>query len=197
MKIYKIILLSLLLAGCASTQEKSNVGYDWSENPDYSQLRKTIGWSNDYSSMCMAGRPLAEMTKAMNNKEWSKAVDIGDDWLRKCPIDIRVHYLAGISMEELGNENGARNHYRWMSGFMDDLVASGDGKTPETAYEVISVSEEYDALYFFGLEKKSQALIADPVMCDLITAVDEKGNEVSIYFNPAAHFERLSKMLSD
>ena len=195
MKVCNLILLSLVLTGCASTQENPNRNYDWSESPNYSELRKSIGWSDDYNSMCMVGRPLSEMAEAMTNEVWSKAVAIGDAWLNQCPIDIRTHYYMGISMDQLGNESSSQNHFRWMSGFMDDLVASGDGKTPDTAYEVISISEEYDALYIFGLKKKSQALISGPVMCDLITATDENGNEVSIYFNPAAHFVRLSKIL--
>jgi hypothetical protein len=78
---------------------------------------------------------------------------------------------------------------------MDDLVSSGDGKTAETAYEVVSVAEEYDAVYVFGLTVKSQALVSSDSPRDLITAIDEDGKEVSIYFNPAAHFARLAKML--
>lgn len=195
MKIYKFVLLSLILAGCASIQENSKRDYNWSEDPNYSELRKAIGWSDDYNSMCMVGRPLSEIADAMISEEWSKAIAIGEAWLNQCPIDIRAHYYMGISMEKIGNESGSQNHFRWMSGFMDDLVASGDGKTPESAYEVISIPEEYDALYIFGLKKKSQALISASVLCDLITATDENGKEVSIYFNPAAHFVRLSKML--
>ncbi len=78
---------------------------------------------------------------------------------------------------------------------MDSVVASGDGQNTETAYEVISIAEEYDALMMFGLEKKSQALIPGPVMYDEITATTEDGQEVRIYFNPAAHFKRLDRML--
>lgn len=141
------------------------------------------------------GRPLSEMNDAMNKEEWNKAIAVGDAWLNQCPIDIRVHYYMMISMERIGNESGAQDHFRWLSGLMDDLVASGDGKTPETAFEVISIAEEYDVLFVLGLKKKSQALISGPVLCDLITATDENGKEISIYFNPAAHFERLNQML--
>ncbi|KAA3638611.1 MAG: DUF4919 domain-containing protein [Proteobacteria bacterium] len=195
MNIYKIILLSLTLVGCSSTQEYETRSYNWSENPNYSELRKTIGWSDDYNSVCMMGRPLSEMNDAMNKEEWNKAIAVGDAWLNQCPIDIRVHYYMMISMERIGNESGAQDHFRWLSGLMDDLVASGDGKTPETAFEVISIAEEYDVLFVLGLKKKSQALISGPVLCDLITATDENGKEISIYFNPAAHFERLNQML--
>ena len=128
MEIYKLILLSLILVGCASTHEKLTQDYNWGENPDYSALRKTIGWSDDYNSKCMIGRPLSEMADAMNSEKWAEAIAIGNGWLNKCPIDIRVHYYMGISKEQLGNEVDSINHFRWMSGFMDDLVASGDGK---------------------------------------------------------------------
>ena len=186
-------LLILIVSGCASTQDNSTQNYKWSDNVNYSEMRRKIGWSDSYDSICTHGRPLAAMGQAMNNDEWKRAVVLGKAWLGKCPIDIRVHYYLGISLENLGLEVESKDHFRWVKGLMDDLVASGDGESPETAYEVISVSEEYDAIYFFGLKKKSQALVSGDIMSDLIVAIDDKGGEVSIYFNPAAHFARLAK----
>jgi len=184
---------------CASVQEMPTQKvvtkeYEWRQLSNYSELRKKIGWSDNYADVCRFGRPISKMTESMNNEQWSMAASIGDLWLKQCPIDIRVHYFAAISLEKLDREDEAESHFRWMKGLMDDLVASGDGKSAKSAYEVISISEEYDALYLFGLEKKSQSLISGEVTCDLITATDENGKEVSIYFNPAAHFVRLAKM---
>jgi hypothetical protein len=136
------------------------------------------------------------MAEYINAENWNEAAAIGQTWLAQCPVDMRAHYYTAIALEETGNEVEAGHHLRWAKGLMDSLVASGDGKSPKTAYETISVAEEYDALYFFGLEKKSQALVSGPIMCDLITATNEGGEEVSVYFNPAAHFVRLTKLLN-
>ncbi len=138
---------------------------------------------------------MQSMVEAMNNGQWEAAANQGLNWLDRCPVDIRAHHYTGIALTKLGREQEGQDHFRWAEGLMDSIVASGDGKTPETAYVTISVAEEYDALYFFGLERKSQALVSGPIMCDLITALNDKGEEVSIYFNPAAHFARLAKML--
>lgn len=193
MKFYITLIVSLFLTGCVSTWTNTQ-HYNWSDSANYSELRNQIGWSDDYDAICSVGRPLSKMSVAMTNKQWEEAVELGNSWLNKCPIDMRIHYYMGMSLEQLGRENESNDHFRWMSGFMDALVASGDGKSPETAYEVISVSEEYDAIYIFGLKTKSQALVAGKIQCDLITAIDDSGNEVSIYFNPAAHFARMAKI---
>ncbi len=190
-----IVLAILALTGCAAVQESPDLEFDWTERPDFLKLRNDFGWSDDWSARCQLGRPAGEMASAMNSESWEEAAKIGLKWVKRCPIDIRGHYYTAISLSELGRDVEAENHIAWMEGLMDSIVESGDGNSCETAYVVISISEEYDALMLFGLERKSQALVSGPMMCDLITAVEEDGEEVSIYFNPAAHFARLAKIL--
>jgi hypothetical protein len=185
-------ILALFASGCAQTSAvKTGENYSWVDDPDYAALRQKIGWDDEFDSLCEDSRPLPAMTGAMNEKQWEKAVKLGIDWLHRCPIDIRVHYYTAIALEELGEKGHADDHFRWTKGLMDSIVASGDGKTCKTAYVTISTAEEYDALYLFGLKVKEQALVAN---CDLMTATNEQDEEISIYFNPSAHFARLSKI---
>jgi hypothetical protein len=195
MQSVRILFILLFLTACASQPPVPSVVYDWAAHADFAALRKEIGWSEDYNKRCFAGRPLAGMVEAMNKEQWADAAVIGERWLQQCPIDIRAHYYMGICRERQQEAAVSNAHFRWVNGLMDDLVSSGDGKTAETAYEVVSVAEEYDAVYVFGLTVKSQALVSSDSPRDLITAIDEDGKEVSIYFNPAAHFARLAKML--
>lgn len=190
-----ITLIAVLLAGgCATTPAPVSTGesYSWIDNPDYAKLRHDIGWSDDFHSRCEAERPLPAIYEAMNGKQWDKTAELGLEWLHQCPVDIRIHYYVALALRELAEPVHAQDHLRWTRGLMDSIAASGDGMSCETAYVTISVAEEYDALFLFGLKRREQALIGH---CDLITAVDDKGEEVSIYFRPEAHFARLSKML--
>lgn len=197
--IFLLVSLLTLLPGYSMAdvqpEKMKSKTYDWSANPDYAALRKEYGWSSTFYDRCESDRPLKVIVETLNSAKWQEAVQLGRSWLSHCPVDMRIHFYTGIALSKSGDEASAKDHYRWARGLMDSLVASGDGKTPETAYETISVSEEYDALYFFGLRHKKQALIQGKVLCDLITASNKDGKEFSIYFNPAAHFERLSKML--
>lgn len=195
MTFLRFLFLVALLYGCASASKPSTSlpHHGWDESPDFSELRRVWGDADNFAELCEAGRPLNGMIEKMNAEQWESAAAMGLRWLEQCPVDIRGHYFTAVSLEESGRDQDAEAHYRWTKGLMDSLVASGDGESPETAYVTISVAEEYDALYFFGLEKKSQTLISGPIMCDLLTATNEEGKTFRIYFNPAAHFVRLAK----
>lgn len=202
MRIYQSILLSLSLSGVIATAiaapQTMNQQHDWSKTADYSALRKSIGWSDSYETRCENGRPLEQLHQSINDKNWSQAIDTGNKWLNQCPIDMHFHKYVGLSMSQMGNQEGAKNHLRWMDGLMSDVLASGDGNTQDTAFEVVSISEEYDVIRMFGFQPQSQALRqgSDGTMYDLMTVTDRDGNEITLYFNPAAHFERLSKMFN-
>ncbi len=79
---------------------------------------------------------------------------------------------------------------RWYRGLVESVLASGDGKSPQTAFTVISVGEEYAILRALNLRVESQALIEGHI--DALTVEGEHG-ESTIYFNPAAHFRRLER----
>ena len=194
------IFVLIFLHGCAATPNKRvndvpvSKSKDWIPTENYEKLRNDLGSSADFFNICELDRPTSQMAKSMNDGNWSKAIDIGKNWINQCPIDIRVHHYLGISYEKTENHAEAKKHFRWFKGLMDLIAKSGDGKTPETAYVTVSITEEYDALYYFGLRKKTQTLVSGDIVCDKIVAVNDKGDEFEIYFNPQAHFERLNKM---
>lgn len=209
MKLFSLFILVFILVGCRSTQQVSHQQLvtaeavttpditdtpDFTGTPDYLKMRTTIGWSKDYLVKCENGRPLSKMIMAMNDAQWQTAVNLGIRWLNTCPVDIRVHYYTAISLSKQGQNPQAEDHFRWSDGLMDSVMASGNGKSPKTAYKVISISEEYDVISILGLSLKRQSLISSNPMCDLLVTIDEHGNEVSLYFNPAAHFARLQQM---
>lgn len=168
------------------------------EQTDFSALRQELGWSDDFSRKCESGRPLGDMVKLMNEGEWAAAAELALPWLDACPIDIRVHYYRAISLSELGQEDEATPHLEWTRGLMDSIFASGDGKTPQTAFVVVSIAEEYDVLSLLGLKRETQSLVGGgEALLDQFEVTDEDGETHWIYFNPAAHFARLARMFPD
>lgn len=191
-----VFILITFAMGCSTATTLTDLSQrDWTETPDYGQLRQTMGWAEDFYDKCETDRPTREMVEDMNSEKWEAAAFIGARWLSQCPVDMRVHYYTGIALSESGRESEAEHHFRWFQGLMESVIESGDGRSPETAFETISIGEGYDLLYFSGLRRVRQALVREPVLVDLITATNEDGEEFSIYLNPAAHFYRLSKML--
>jgi len=205
LRVVQAAVLMSMIIGCAATptapttpsasiSDSELPRHSWEEEPDFKSLRESWGWSDSYTELCQSGRPIQEMVEQMNSEQWELAAETGNRWLNQCPVDMRLHHYTGISLAESDKSEQAEHHFRWASGLMDSLVASGDGMSPETAYFTISIAESYDALYFFGIEFKSQSLISEPVMADLFIGENEAGEEVSLYFNPAPHFARLIEL---
>ncbi len=85
---------------------------------------------------------------------------------------------------------------RWMA-LMDSILESGDGRSFETAFQVISVDEEYAVLGIFRLEMENQRLIEhEGHQYDVLEARSPKsGNTLTIYFNIDLPKQWLDKRL--
>ena len=69
-------------------------------------------------------------------------------------------------------------------GLIRTILATGDGKTPETAFAVIAVAEEYAIIGALGLKRGQQALInKDGHSYDLMRVTTKDGAMERLYFN--------------
>jgi hypothetical protein len=163
---------------------------------DFDELRDAWGRRMDYRALCETSLPTPAWAEAEQAKDFAKAYDIAAKWLATCPVVERVHMWAYGDAKQIGDSARMDIHKRWYQGLIKSVLKTGDGKTPETAWKTISVSEEYAVLQYYGLARGPQALVMHPVMVDKLTAKPIAGGDpVDLYFNPELHFARLAREL--
>ena len=94
-------------------------------------------------------------------------------------------------------KNADDTRQRWMS-LMDSIVTSGDGRSFKTAFQVISVDEEYALLAVMGLRMENQMLVEnDGSEFDVLSVKAENSDQVfDLYFNVDIPLKWLNKHLS-
>ncbi len=165
---------------------------DWSRTPDFDALRKEYGDRDDFRDLCEKARPLRAAFDAVAAEDWVGTLAIADGWLPRCPVDIDLHMLRAVALARLDRAEESEQQIRWRDGLVGSVLRSGDGRTPETAWVVISIDEEYSILRVLGLKRQSQALTREGL--DRLE-VEREGERHVVYFDPAAHFRRLEKLL--
>ena len=136
-----------------------------------------------------------EMKVAIQNRDFAKAISKADEILKSKFVDMDAHYAKYVAYREQGQPDQAEIEKTILQGLLQSITSSGDGKTPETAWQVIEVHEEYVVLQFSGLTPTGQALVEkNGHSYDKMTAVNSKTNEeVTLYFNVDIPFAQYSK----
>jgi len=165
---------------------------DLSVPTDFGRLRTEYGDRKDFFDICERRRPLKRLAELVDQKRWDEVLTVSDPWLQQCPVDIDAHFVKAIALKELGRAPESEDHIRWFRGLADSILASGDGRTPQTAFVVISVPEEYSMLRVLRMRLKSQALTSGGI--DALSVENGQGVTGIIYFNPAAHFRRMPEL---
>jgi len=121
-----------------------------------------------------------EMFAALRAGDYKKALRQVDAVLAEYYLDAHAHYVGMIAADKLGDAARSAHHRYVEKGILDSILRSGDGKSPETAYKVIFVSEEYALLRSLGLESQQQNLIDhdDGHSFDLLTVSNPKSKAV-------------------
>lgn len=189
----------LLLAappGCASSKAKPSAKPaaaavpDTTATVDFGRLRDEYGDRDDFDALCVKGRPLQQFVELINGQRYAEALAISQPWSVQCPVDIDARFVNAVALVELGREGESAEDVRWYKGLVDSVMASGDGRTPDTAFVVISIEEEYAILRVLRLRPLSQKLSDEGI--DAVT-VEGEGGTGTIYFDPQAYFRRRER----
>lgn len=111
-------------------------------------------------------------------------------------IDIASHLLSASCLETKGEKDQASFHHAVAHELMTAILATGDGKTPKTAYAVVTIAEEYDVLHMQGLDVETQSLASEGGhVYDRIDAKSEAGEKQTLYFQIDRPMAWMSKTL--
>jgi Domain of unknown function (DUF4919) len=115
------------------------------------------------SSLCQprGSRPdLAALNAATKDHQLQKAVEIGERLIDEGFVNVEVHATLVKVYADLHDTEKSNFHLDMVAGMLRSIMSSGDGKTKETAYEVICDREQYDLLTTLGLPYSGDSIIS-------------------------------------
>ena len=152
-------------------------------NVDFTELRMAFfesSYYNPYSPM-LTYRPL---WGALAQNNYAEAIKIAQAVLEKNFVEVNAHMVAHAAYRETGDTERATFHQFMADGLLTSIKSNNDGKTPETAFQVISVSEEYGLIRSLELRPIRQSLINDKGhFLDALVVVDKTNQQSTVYFN--------------
>jgi hypothetical protein len=164
---------------------------------DFLELRRAYADSPQYTDGSDPEESKA-MLNAFNKGDFNQAIEHSKKVLEKYYLDIEAHQIAFLAYREMHIQEEAEFHQRIAHGLIQAILQTGDGKSPETAWEVIATQEEYVILHVMELRPGSQSLLhASDHSYDKLEAIDPKTQQkVTLYFNIDKPMGHLLKIFS-
>jgi hypothetical protein len=128
---------------------------------------------------------------------YEEALPIGEQIFLDNPINTKLVFKLLVCHHQIKNPENAEKYSLLYYGLLRIIYFSGDGESVETAFKVITVSDEYEILSELGLKSTGQALIGT---CDRLSIEKnsqdvEKGKKKikKLFFDVSLAFEYLNK----
>jgi hypothetical protein len=156
---------------------------------DFTELRMAFTETPAYRGMMMGFyQPL---WRTLNARDFEGALKVADRVLQQNYVEPNAHMVAAIAHRELGHTEQAEFHSVVANGLLRSITSQGDGKTVETAYHVIDISEEYALFRSMSLTLKAQAIVGPPLdgapIVDRVVVIDGRANEERVIFFSVAN----------
>ena len=186
-----LLLAVMLGASALPAQEASNVYSQLVERlksgdrtVDFTEFRMAFTETPAYNGMMMLA--YRQLWNTLNTKDFEAALKVVDTVLQGNYAEPNAHMVATIAYAQLGRQQESQFHRVIADGLLKSIMSQGDGKTRETAYRVIDVSEEFALLRALNLTSKGQGAAApkegEPIV-DILTVFDNRTQESrSMYF---------------
>lgn len=139
---------------------------------------------------------LKKVNALMEKNDFETALKEVDEALAADPCDIDLWICKSSILRTKGDEAKANEaRQRWF-GLVDSILMSGDGKSFETAFKVISVREEYSLMSILGIAPGDQYLVVhEGVSFDKRMVTTRDGSKITLYFNVDIPLKHLQKKL--
>lgn len=157
----------------------------------YSKLRFDYAAQKDFSPYWTADEKRKAIETAYHDGDIEKTIKLGRAWLEMVPVDSEVYLMLAMCMKEKGDLKSYCQYLSPFYGLLQSITATGDGKTADTAFKVISVAEEYALLREIGAKVKEQSLVGP---CDKME-VERNGGKYTFYFDVRIPLRATAKAL--
>ena len=205
---YCLFLLLLFLAFCLAVPVHSSSG----EARSYKYLLKTakkdvdsvnffelrIAYTNSsgynpYSSKW--DKQKDKINKAFAKENYEETIKQAKKLYRKKYLDIDANSALAFCYKKVDSLELHEYHQSILDNIINSILASGDGKSEETAYIVINIDEEYMILRALSLQLQMQSLHHKNGNSFDVMKVDnpESGESTEIYFNITLPWSKIEK----
>jgi len=130
-------------------------------NVDYTEFRLAYRFWPGYDPYGLgAGGPAShgQVSLALQVRDTAGLLVALSALLERQFLDIRAHQLAAAAYERIGDQVTAGVHGKIARGLLDSILQSGDGQSFQTAYQVITIAEEYAILEMLQIKPQSKSL---------------------------------------
>ena len=152
---------------------------------DFEALRMAYTRSDYFSSDDADVTELrGAMFDALAAGDMAKAGDRAQRILDRDYVDIDAHLVAGIVHRRGNDDDEAEFHRTVGMALLQSIQDSGDGRSKESAFVVISTDEELALLRSQGLQIKSRSMTRGGGHAfDIVEVTDDAGHAGKLYFN--------------
>lgn len=179
----------------ATYQDLITQAKDFDESIDFLQLRLLYSQSDDYRPTNTFSSARAAMFEALSNEQFEQALKEAHAILEENYLVLHAHYVCALAYQKMNNLKKYDLHMFILKGLVDSIIGEGDGMSPETAYKVINIEEEYFLIYSMGFTPQEQrSLNIAGHNYDEILLRDAEGNEGPIFFNVDTLFSYYNKL---
>jgi len=166
---------------------------------DFTEFRLAYAKTSKYDPYSFSTGDLRDsMVTALNDKNYELALKLADQMLAQNFILPEAHIVAIRACEALGQTEEADFHRYVLNGLIASILHSGDGKSPEHAFVVVLIEEEYLILDVLGIKGTGQSeMEANGHSYDVLDGVIAKtGGPTTVYFNIDIPFHGLMNSLN-
>ncbi|WP_205501669.1 DUF4919 domain-containing protein [Rufibacter psychrotolerans] len=140
------------------------------------------------------GRGVGEMAavRMMEEGRLNEARELLLSEYRKSPFNLNLLFRLGSLADLQQNPTEARMWLMKFSGLLRTILSSGDGRTEETAWVIITTQDEYPIMGILGLESAGQGLLKSKYDVQTLKTPNDLETE-KLYFNIEMPVEHMSK----
>ncbi len=150
---------------------------------DFAELRRLYAESPAYTPLRDADEP--RLREVMSRGADRMTLDVARAILERNYLNVDAHLAAAVACEALADMDCRRHHEYVARGILDSIGRSGDGRTLDTAWVVISVPEEYAVAAVLGVRVIGQEVVRrDSRYYDRLTVRDpDSGTDRELFFD--------------
>jgi hypothetical protein len=124
---------------------------------DFTELRMAYAKSPGFSPHADR-RAFISIAQTIDLEDPASVIEGHNRVLDACYLNIFAHMALANGYAKQKDNVRSSYHRRFAKGLLDSILASGDGRSHDTAFKVIDISEEYAVMTVTGLKPHEQGL---------------------------------------